>query len=143
VAILTDEELQRFHSLASEAGLAVLVEVHDDVELDRALAVGAQLIGVNNRDLKTFKVDLATTERLAAKMEDGRWKMAVEGAPSSILHPPSSRLLIAESGIHTRADVERVAQAGAGAILVGESLMRSLDLKTKIAELTMAPSSGR
>jgi len=143
VAILTEEPLRRFHSLASEAGLAVLVEVHDELELERALAVGAQLIGVNNRDLKTFKVDLATTERLAAKMEDGRWKMAVAGAPSTILHPPSSRLLIAESGIHTRGDVERVAQAGAGAILVGESLMRSLDLKTKIAELTMAQSSGR
>src|SRR3974390_1371383 len=65
VAILSDAQLRHFHRLAQEAGLAVLVEVHDEAELERALAVGAQLIGVNNRDLKTFKVDLATTERLA------------------------------------------------------------------------------
>src|SRR5207237_8207488 len=66
VAILDDARLKRFHSLAREAGLAVLVEVHDEAELERAVAVGAELIGVNNRDLKTFKVDLANTERLAA-----------------------------------------------------------------------------
>jgi len=138
VAILTEEPLRRFHSLASEAGLAVLVEVHDELELERALAVGAQLIGVNNRDLKTFKVDLATTEGLAAKMEAGRGKTAGARAPSSLLPPPSSPLLVAESGIHTRADVERLAQAGADAILVGESLMRSPDLKGKIAELLAA-----
>ena len=68
VAILDDIRLNKFHSLATEAGLAVLVEVHDDAELERALKIGAGLIGVNNRDLKTFKVDLATTERLAAKL---------------------------------------------------------------------------
>ena len=67
VAILTDEQLAKFHSLAVEAGLAVLVEVHDEEELERALKISPALIGVNNRDLKTFKVDLATTERLAAK----------------------------------------------------------------------------
>src|SRR5579864_2183808 len=66
VAILDDARLKRFHSLATGAGLAVLVEVHDEAELERALAIGADLIGVNNRDLKTFKVDLRTTERLAA-----------------------------------------------------------------------------
>ncbi len=66
VAILSEAQLQQFHALATEAGLAALVEVHDEAELDRALAAGAHLIGVNNRDLKTFKVDLATTERLAA-----------------------------------------------------------------------------
>src|SRR5208283_2436853 len=69
VAILSDEQLAKFHSLATEAGLAVLVEVHDEAELDRAMKIGATLIGVNNRDLKTFKVDLATTEKLAARME--------------------------------------------------------------------------
>src|SRR6266487_6512519 len=68
VAILSDVQLERFHSVAREAGLAALVEVHDEAELKRALAIGAQLIGVNNRDLKTFKVDLATTERLAQKL---------------------------------------------------------------------------
>lgn len=65
VAILDDARLKRFHSLATGAGLAVLVEVHDEAELQRAMPIGADLIGVNNRDLKTFKVDLGTTERLA------------------------------------------------------------------------------
>src|SRR5580658_8863428 len=64
-AILSDGQLQKFHSLAIEAGLSVLVEVHDEAELERALKIGAGLIGVNNRDLKNFKVDLATTEKLA------------------------------------------------------------------------------
>jgi indole-3-glycerol phosphate synthase len=125
VAILSDEQLQKFHSLAIEVGLAVLVEVHDEEELERALKISPALIGVNNRNLKTFKVDLATTERLAAKMEDGRWKMGKTSAP----------LLIAESGIHTRADVERVKKCGASAILVGESLVKNGDIKTKVREL--------
>jgi indole-3-glycerol phosphate synthase len=124
VAILTDEQLAKFHSLAVEAGLAVLVEVHDEAELARALKISPALIGVNNRDLKTFKVDLATTEKIAAKMEDGRWKMG-----------KTSRLLIAESGIHTCADVERLKKWGANAILVGESLLRGGDIKSKIREL--------
>jgi indole-3-glycerol phosphate synthase len=68
VAILDDERLRHFHSLAKEAGLSVLVEVHDEAELKRAQAIGAELIGVNNRDLKTFKVDLSTTELLAAQL---------------------------------------------------------------------------
>src|SRR5436309_7901737 len=70
-AILSDAQLERFHSDAVEAGLAALVEVHDETELKRALAIGVQLIGVNNRDLKTFKVDLATTERLAQTLGGG------------------------------------------------------------------------
>lgn len=122
VAILDASRLEHFHSLATEAGLAVLVEVHDEAELDRAAAIGAQLVGVNNRDLKTFKVDLATTERLAAKL----FSSCVNQ------HPP---LLVAESGIHTRADVERLAKGGAGAILVGESLVRSGDIQAKAREL--------
>ena len=122
VAILDDARLSRFHALAVEAGLAVLVEVHDEAELDRAVAVGAQLIGVNNRDLKTFKVDLATTERLAAKL-----------FPPRATSPAS--LLVAESGINTRADVERLAKCGAGAILVGESLVRTGDIRAKTREL--------
>src|SRR5208283_1793433 len=68
VAILSDDKLKKFHSLATEAGLAALVEVHDEAELERAMKIGAALIGVNNRDLKTFKVDLATTEKIAAKL---------------------------------------------------------------------------
>jgi indole-3-glycerol phosphate synthase len=128
VAILDDARLRRFHELATEAGLAVLVEVHDDAELERALAVGAGLIGVNNRDLKTFKVDLATTERLAAKL-------TAASAPSSTPHPPSFPLLVAESGIHTRGDAERLKRAGAAAILVGESLVRSGDIPRQMRAL--------
>jgi indole-3-glycerol phosphate synthase len=122
VAILDDARLKHFQTLATDAGLAVLVEVHDEAELDRALAIGAHLIGVNNRDLKTFKVDLATTERLAVKLF------------SSAVSRHSS-LLVAESGIHTRTDVERLAKCGAGAILVGESLVRSGAIQAKACEL--------
>jgi indole-3-glycerol phosphate synthase len=135
VAILTDKQLAKFHSLAIEAGLAVLVEVHDEEELNRALKISPALIGVNNRDLKTFKVDLATTERLAAKLEDGGLMMAKTSSPSSIRHSPSSVLLVAESGIHTRADVQRVQACGAGAILVGESLVKQGDIGAKVREL--------
>ncbi len=134
-AILSDAQLQQFHSLAVEAGLAVLVEVHDEAELKRALKISPALIGVNNRDLKTFKVDLATTEKLAAKMESGGWNMANGSAPSSILHSPSSPLLVAESGIHTRADVERLKKCGANAILVGESLLRGGNIQAMVREL--------
>ncbi|MBI3875330.1 MAG: indole-3-glycerol phosphate synthase TrpC [Verrucomicrobia bacterium] len=135
VAILSDADLKRFHALAAQAGLAALVEVHDEVELDRALDAGAMLIGVNNRDLKSFKVDLATTERLVKRMEDGRLKMAKTSAQSTILNSPSSPLLVAESGIHTRADVVRLQRCGAQAILVGESLMREKDIPAKAREL--------
>jgi len=122
-AILTDAQLKHFHSLAAQAGLVVLVEVHDELELNRALAAGAQLIGVNNRDLKTFKVDLATTELLASRL---RTRFGPAGrAP----------LLVAESGIHTRSDVDRLAMCGARAILVGESLMRVPDTSAKVREL--------
>jgi indole-3-glycerol phosphate synthase len=117
VSILSDDQLKKFHSLAMDAGLAALVEVHDAQEMERALKIGAELIGVNNRDLKTFKVDLATTENLAAKLGQGK-------------------ILVAESGIHTRADVERLKKCGASAILVGESLLRGGDIQTKIRELT-------
>jgi indole-3-glycerol phosphate synthase len=121
VAILSDAQLKHFHVLAMEAGLAALVEVHDQAELDRALAVGAHLIGVNNRDLKTFKVDLATTERLAERMRRS----------SGTALP----LLVAESGIRTSADVERLAKCGAQAILVGESLMKHADIGARTREL--------
>ena len=120
VGILSDAKLKRFHDLATEAGLAALVEVHDEEELERAMRIEARLIGVNNRNLKTFSVDLATTESLAAKV------FATPGMEDV--------LVVAESGIHTRADVDRVAKAGASAILVGESLMRG-DITTKAAEL--------
>lgn len=118
VAILEDRQLNRFHALAVEAGLAALVEVHDEAQLRRALKLDARLIGVNNRNLKSFKVDLANTERLAAQLPVN-----------------AERVLVAESGIHTREDVERVARCGAKAILVGESLMRGKSIGQKVSEL--------
>jgi indole-3-glycerol phosphate synthase len=135
VAILEDEQLARFHSLATEAGLAVLVEVHDAAELERALKLSPAIVGVNNRNLKTFKVDLTTTEDLAAKLEDGRSKLAKTAALASGFMPPSPPLLVAESGINARADVERLRRCGAGAILVGESLMKHGDIGAKVREL--------
>jgi len=122
VAILDNVRLKRFHTVATEAGLAALVEVHDELELDRALAAGATLIGVNNRDLKTFKVDLATAERLAARLFSSR-------------NTQNASLLVAESGVHARADVERLAKCGAKAILVGEALMKRGDIQAGVREL--------
>jgi indole-3-glycerol phosphate synthase len=121
VAILNDAQLEKFHDMAVGAGLAVLVEAHDEAEVDRAVAAGARLIGINNRDLKTFKVDLGTTERLASRLGD--------------LASVSGPLLVGESGIHSRADVERLVRSGVKAILVGESLMRETNLAAKVAEL--------
>jgi len=115
-AILDDQQLRDFRAVTEYLHMAALVEVHDETEMDRALAAGAQLIGINNRNLATFTVSLTTTEKLATKV-------------------PENRLIVAESGIHTRTDVERVARAGAKAILVGESLMRSGNIVTKVKEL--------
>ena len=100
-----------------------MVEVHDESELERALDAGAELIGVNNRNLKTFKVELATTERLAGLLRS--WSTGRRRSP----------LLVAESGIHARANVERLAKCGAQAILVGESLMKHSDIAGKVREL--------
>jgi indole-3-glycerol phosphate synthase len=122
VAILSDAQLKHFHTLAIESGLSVLVEVHDEAELERARKISAELIGVNNRDLKTFNVNLATAERLATKL-------------FSSLVTCHSSLLVAESGIHTHADVERLAKCGAKAVLVGESLVKQGDIKSKVREL--------
>ena len=120
VACLDDRQLAHLHLLATGAGLAALVEVHNEEELDRALAIDARLIGVNNRDLANFTVDLGTTERLAKRI-------AESGG--------SEKVLVAESGIHTRADVERLEACGAKAILVGTALMRQPDIAAKAAEL--------
>lgn len=119
--ILTGAGLPELHGLASAAGLAALVEVHDEAEMDRALALGANLIGVNNRNLETFTVDLALTGRLAARI------------PAAAR---AGRVLVAESGIDRRADVEGLRRAGAGAILVGESLLKNpAGIAAKISEL--------
>ena len=115
-AMLDDAELREFAAQAAGLGLDVLLEVHDEAELERALRTDCELIGINNRNLRTFVTDLATTERLAPRL-------------------PAGRLLVAESGIHSRADVERLQRAGAAAFLVGESLMREADIGAKLEEL--------
>jgi indole-3-glycerol phosphate synthase len=109
MAMVDDALAAELLSEAARFGMDALVETHDEAELERALRLGAQLIGVNNRDLRTFVTDLAVTERLAPQI------------------PPGS-LLVTESGIFTPADVARLEAAGAGAMLVGESLMRQADV---------------
>jgi len=96
-----------------------LVEVHDESEVETAVRAGAQVIGVNNRDLRTFNVDLGLTERLRSAI-------------------PLDLVLVAESGIRTAADARRMREAGADAILVGESLMRADDPAARIRELASA-----
>jgi indole-3-glycerol phosphate synthase len=137
VAILEDAQVKGFRELAEQMRLAVLVEVHDERELDRALAAGAAIIGINNRDLKDFSVNLATTEKLAAIVRSrGRGVLAPTGRGGDAAPTNSQGLIIvAESGINTRADAERVAKAGVNAILVGESLMRSGNIGKKVKEL--------
>lgn len=113
VAALDDATLQRLYHEAKAFMLDVLVEVHDLREMERALELGADLIGVNNRNLKTFEVDLATTERLAEEV-------------------PDDILLVSESGIKTPQDAMRVLEAGANAVLIGEALMRAHDPSREI-----------
>jgi len=113
VAALDDEALRRLYDEAKGFMLDVLVEVHDLREMERALELGADLIGVNNRNLKTFEVDLATTEQLAEEV-------------------PDDVLLVSESGIKSPADAMRVLEAGANAVLIGEALMRAHDPSREI-----------
>src|SRR5690606_33487001 len=124
VRILDDAALADLLSLSRELGLSALVEVHDERELDRALEAGAEVVGVNNRDLATFRTDLAVTERLAARV-------------------PADRILVAESGIRAAADVDRMGAAGADAVLVGESLMRESDPGLAARALVGRPRTGR
>ena len=117
MAILTDAQVSRFHSLAAELGLECLVEVHTAEELKRALDLGVSIIGINNRDLHTFKTDLNTSFRLRQMI------------------PENNVILVSESGINTRDDVIRLQQNGIDAMLVGEALMRENDIGRKIYEL--------
>lgn len=117
VAALEQPDLERLHTTATTLGLDVLVEVHAREELERALDCGARLVGVNNRDLTTFQVDLAATEAISEEV------------------PEEGVLLVSESGLKTNADARRVFAAGVNAILVGESLMRSGDVPGQVAAL--------
>jgi indole-3-glycerol phosphate synthase len=116
VAALSPDELAGFAKHAADLGLEALVEVHDGAEMELALASGVPLIGINNRDLRTFHTDLAVTERLAPRAS-GR------------------AVVVAESGIFCPADVQRLARSGARGYLVGESLMREADVGLALRKL--------
>jgi len=116
VAALDSGQLQDLHALARQIGLDVLVEVHDESELERALACDAQLIGVNNRDLHRFTTDLATSERLRPLI-------------------PKEKTMVTESGIRRPEDVARLRRAGVDAFLVGEAFMRAEDPGIALREL--------
>ncbi len=116
VSILSEDQIMEYLDLAHSLGLDALVEVHTGDELETALRAGAEIIGINNRDLRTFQTHLSVTERLIGNV-------------------PDDLLVVSESGIHTREDVLRLQDAGADAILVGESLMREPDIGKKLREL--------
>ena len=116
VAMLDAAALRELDAAARDFGMAALVEVHDERELERALEADARIVGINNRNLHTFEVDLATTERLAPRV-------------------PVGVLIVGESGIHGADDVRRLEAAGVDAILVGESLVKATDRRAAIAAL--------
>jgi len=118
-AVLDDARLVELLELSERLGMAALVEVHTEEEVDRALAAGARLVGINNRDLRSFRVDLDTTVRLRRRI-------------------PDSVLVVSESGIETADDVRRVWAAGVRAILVGSALVRSADPAAKLREFVRA-----
>ena len=115
VAALDDDKLRRLYDAARDVQLEVLVEVHDLPEMERALDLGADLIGINNRNLKTMTTDLITTEELAEEV-------------------PDDVTLISESGLRNTADAQRVLEAGSNGILIGETLMRHDDPTRAVEE---------
>lgn len=121
-AILSDQDLRYLRKVAAALGLTVLVEVHDAKEMERVLQLGGfPLIGINNRDLTTFETNLATTERLTTEFGDRLKEQCV--------------LLVSESGLFERSDLDRVQSAGAAAVLVGEALMRQADVEAGLRTL--------
>ncbi len=111
LAALSDIQASELEACARDYGMSVLIEVHDETEFERAMNMKSSLVGVNNRNLKTLKTDLAVTERLAALL-------------------PKDRVLVAESGLKTPADLTRMAECGARRFLIGESLLRQSDLES-------------
>lgn len=116
VAALTPSQVTQLASLTRTLGMECLIEAHNEAEVDVALSSGATVIGINNRDLTTFNVDLSTTEQLRPAI-------------------PGDRVVVSESGVKTAADVRRLRAAGVDAILVGEALMSAPDISVKIKEL--------
>jgi indole-3-glycerol phosphate synthase len=114
--LLEAGELQDFIGLASELGLAALVEVHDEADVEKAVSSGARIVGINNRDLATFRTDLDVSTRLARRI-------------------PKGVTVVSESGINSRGDIEKLMAAGIHAVLVGESLVREKDIGKKLREL--------
>ena len=116
VAALSAKELEEFRRHTISLGLDALVEVHDEKELETALAAGADLIGINNRNLRSFETDLAVTERLAPRV-------------------PAGTLIVSESGIFSNREIRRLERVGVHAFLVGESLMRQADVGLALRRL--------
>ncbi len=116
VAILTDRAIKQFYQLASKLDLDCLVEIHDKEELKRALDCGVEIIGINNRDLKSFNVDLKTSEEIIPLI-------------------PKDKVIVAESGISKFSEVKRLKDLGANAVLIGETFMREKDIRAKLREV--------
>ncbi len=115
-ALLEEAQITRFIGIADTLGIACLVEAHNREELKKAVGAGSRIIGINNRDLKTFEVTLDTTKELAAEI-------------------PKGRVIVSESGIVTNADMKQAVAYGANAVLIGETLMRSHDIGAELAAL--------
>jgi indole-3-glycerol phosphate synthase len=115
-SILSEMQISEYIGICKELGLSALVEAHDEKEIEMALSAGAEIIGVNNRNLKDFTVDTDNSKRLRSMI-------------------PSDVLFVSESGVKDRSDVEKLIEIGADAVLVGETLMRAQDRKKKLAEL--------
>jgi indole-3-glycerol phosphate synthase len=116
VAMLSGDTLEELLSLSRALGMRCLVEIHDEEELERALACGAAIIGINNRDLRTFKVKLETTKRLRPLI-------------------PDDRIVVSESGIRERGDIQTLREWGVDAVLIGETLVSAEDVAEKMSEL--------
>ena len=117
VAMLTAEQLSELLALSRRLELGCLVEVHDESELDLALGAGAEVIGINNRDLRTFRTDLSVTMNLAPRL-------------------PRGKILVSESGIHSQEQLSQLAAVGVNAVLVGEALVTATDVSAKVRELS-------